>query len=164
MYPALLQHQCKFIVTHPSEVAHSLEVDKVAFTGVQRAIPVTIIRVIVTHSKGTGLWQTAGRQLGCVVVRRPSGLGLPVWHGQRKAFLHPQFPLHFLPSFFLNHYLVCAVQRADVHFNNPGALMKIIFLYLKWSPHLTGAPLPWAGRSRTVIVLSVSLSGDGMSP
>ena len=30
--------------------------------------------------------------------------------------------------------------------------------------HLTGAPLPWAGRSSTVIVLSVSLSGEGMSP
>lgn len=31
------------------------------------------------------------------------------------------------------------------------------------SPYLTGAPLASAGRSSTVMVLSVSLSGEGMS-
>lgn len=30
--------------------------------------------------------------------------------------------------------------------------------------YLMGAPLPCAGRSSTVMVLSDSLSGDGMSP
>lgn len=98
-------------ITHPSEVAHSLEVDKVALAGVQRTVPVAVVGVIVAHSEGTGLWDAAGRQLGCVVVRSASGLRLPMGHRQWKTLLKPQLPLYFLHHFLFNNHLVCAVTQ-----------------------------------------------------
>jgi len=102
------------LVTHPFKVAHSLEVDKVAFAGVQGAVPVAIVSVIVTNSERTGLRQTAGRQLSRVVVWRAPGLGFAVRHGQWETLLKPQLPFHFLNSLLFHHHLVCAGSREDV--------------------------------------------------
>ena len=102
-----------FIATHPSEVAHRLEVDEVAFAWVQRAIPVAVVSVIVTHSEGTGFGKAARWQLGRVVVRRATGLRLAVRHGQRETLLQPQLPLHFLSCLFFNHHLVCTGNKVD---------------------------------------------------
>lgn len=104
------------MITHPSEVAHSLEVDKVAFAWVQRAVPVAIVSVIVSHREGTGLWEAAGWQLGCVVVWCAPGLRLTVGHGQWETLLKPQLPLYFLSHLLFNYYLVCTGHRVDVHF------------------------------------------------
>lgn len=100
-----------FTITHPSEVAHGLEVDEVALARIQGTVPVAAVSVIVAHSEGTGLWQAAGWQLGRVVVRCAPGLGFAVGHGQRKTLLKPELPLHFLHGFFFHHHLVCAGQR-----------------------------------------------------
>lgn len=115
MLPDLLHHCWEFKITHPSKVAHRLEVDEVAFARVQGAVPVTIVGVIVTHSEGTGLRKAAGRQLSCVVVRGASSLGLTMRHGQRETLLKPQFPLHFLPCLLLYNYLVRAGHRGRLH-------------------------------------------------
>lgn len=99
-------------ITHPFEVAHCLEIDQVAFARVQWGVPVAIVCVVVSDSEG--LWQAAGWQLGCVVVRCASCLSLTMRHGQREALLKPQLPLHFLHSFLFNHHLVCAGNRVDM--------------------------------------------------
>lgn len=112
-------------ITHPSEVAHSLEVDKVAFAWVQRAVPVAIVSVIVAHSEGTCVWEAAGWQLRSVVVWCATGLRLTMGHRQWEAILKPEFPLHFLPCFLLNHYLVCTGDRGVVQtFNKPWMVLK----------------------------------------
>lgn len=103
-----------FTVTHPSEVAHSLEVDKITFARVQRAVPVAIVCVIVTHGKGASLWQAAGWQLGCVVVWCAPGLCLTMGHRQWETVLKSQLPFHFLASLLLNHHLVCTGHKVDV--------------------------------------------------
>lgn len=135
--------QLTLFYTHPSEVAHSLEVDEVALAGVQRAIPVAIISVIVTHSKGTGLRQAAGWQLSCVVVRCASGLGFPVRHGQWEALLDPQLPLHFLPGFLFNHYLVCTVQHKErmCTFNKLGSVNHLFVSEMVSSPNRCSSAL-----------------------
>lgn len=96
------------LITYPFKVAHSLEVDKVALARVQRAIPVAVVRVIVSNGEGTFFWQTAGGQLCRVVVWRASGLRLTMRHGQWETILKAQLSLHFLHSLLLNHHLVSA--------------------------------------------------------
>lgn len=112
--PDLPRHSWQLGITHPSEVAHRLEVDKVAFAGVQWAVPVAVVSVVVAHSEGTGLWQTTGGQLSRVVVRGASGLGLTMRHGQWETLLETQLSLHLLHSFLLNHHLVRAGRRTDI--------------------------------------------------
>lgn len=114
-FPDLLPHWLELTITHPSEVAHSLEVDKVAFAWIQRAVPVAVVSVIVAHSKGTGLWKAAGWQFGCVVVWCAPGLRFTVGHGQRETLLKPQLSLHFLHCLLFNYHLVCTGHRVDVH-------------------------------------------------
>ena len=99
------------IRTHPSEVAHGLEVDEVALARVQGSVPVAVVGVVVPHGEGAGLRQAAGGQLRRVVVRRPPRLGLGVRHGQRETLLQPQLPLHLLHALLLHHHLVGAAGR-----------------------------------------------------
>lgn len=132
------------MITHPSEVAHSLEVDKVAFAGVQRAVPVAIISVIVAHGEGACLLQAAGWQLGCVVVWRSSGLCLTMGHRQWETVLEPQLPLHFLPSLLLNHHLVCTGQqgRCAILISHFGIKPDLIYTFeMISSPDRCSSPL-----------------------
>jgi len=78
--------------SHPSEVAGGLKVDEVVLGGIQRAVPVAVVGVVVAHGEGRGLGQTAGGQLGRVVVRGPFGLRLAVRVGRGETVHGAQLP------------------------------------------------------------------------
>lgn len=93
---------------YPSEVAGGLEVDEVVLGGIQRAVPVAVVGVVVAHGEGRGLGQAAGGQLGRVVVRRPSGLRLAVGLRGGEAVGGAQLPPPHLagPVLLHHHHLV----------------------------------------------------------
>lgn len=76
--PAISEH---INASYPSEVWGGLKVDEIVLGGVQRAVPVAVVRVVVAHGEGRGLGETARGQLGSVVVgsrlarRRAVGVG-----------------------------------------------------------------------------------------
>lgn len=90
--------------SHPSEVTGGLKVDEVVLGGVQRAVPVAVVSVVVTHGEGSGLWQTAGSQLSCVVMWRPFGLRLIVGVWCRETVDSTQLPPPHLTGTILFHH------------------------------------------------------------
>lgn len=94
--------------THSSKVAHGLEVDEVVLSGVQGAVPVAIVGVVVSHGKRRGLWEAARRQFGCIVLRCTAGLRFTVRCGNREALLSTQLSLHLSNQFLLHHHLIRA--------------------------------------------------------
>lgn len=71
--------------SYPSEVGGGLEVDQVVLGGVQRAVPVAVVGVVVAHGEGRGLGEAAGRQLGRVVVGGRLAGRRAVGAGRREA-------------------------------------------------------------------------------
>lgn len=163
--------------THPFEVAHGLEVDEISLLGLQRWVPVATVGLVVPDGEGFGFSEAAGGQLSPKVVHGATGHGIIEGEWHREAFLPTQLPLELLGPLFFHNDLVGAGDQAQV------SSVKNRALPFPWSPsshavppclwgshphtaptYLMGAPLPCAGRSSTVMVLSDSLSGDGMSP
>lgn len=159
--------------THPFEVAHGLEVDEIGLLGLQGRVPVATVGLVVPHGEGLGLGEAAGRQLCPEVVHGAAGHGVVEGERHREAFLPPQLPLQLLGPVLLHDHLVGAGEgQAWVSFGKNGPALPwtplcqpVLGSYPPAAPtYLMGAPLPWAGRSSTVMVLSDSLRGDGMSP
>lgn len=101
--------------TYASKVAHGLEEDEVVLPGVQRAVPVAIVGVVVPHSKGCSLGQAARGKFGCIVVWSSTGLSLTVRCGNGEAVLNTQFSLHLPTSFLLHDHLICAVDTIKIY-------------------------------------------------
>lgn len=101
-------------ISHPSEVAGGLKVDEVVLGGVQWAVPVAVVGVVVAHGEGRGLGQTAGSQLSCVVMRGPFGLRLVVgvWCGETVdgAQLPPP---HLTGTILFHHHHLVGTERGQ---------------------------------------------------
>lgn len=100
--------------SYPSEVAGGLEVDEVILGGVQGAVPVAVVGVVVAHGEGRGLRQAAGGQLCRVVMGGPSGGGA-VGAGCGEAVHGAHLPPPHLPGPVLlhHHHLVRAEEGAE---------------------------------------------------
>lgn len=100
--------------SYPSEVAGGLEVDEVILGGVQGAVPVAVVGVVVAHGEGRGLRQAAGGQLCRVVMGGPSALGaVGAGGGETVHRAHLPPPPLTGPVLLHHHHLVRAERGGD---------------------------------------------------
>lgn len=96
------------LAPHPFQVACCLEVDEVGLPGLKRWVPEAAIGLVVTHSKGHGLGQTAGCQFSPKVVHQATSQrcleGQRHWEAVLATWLPPQSPRPLL----LHNHLVYA--------------------------------------------------------
>lgn len=98
--------------SYPSEVGGGLEVDQVVLGGVQRAVPVAVVGVVVAHGEGRGLGEAAGCQLGCVVVGGRLAGRRAVGAGRREAVGGAQLSSpHLAGAVLLHHHHLVGTGR-----------------------------------------------------
>lgn len=111
---------------YPSEVTGGLKIDEVVFGGVQRAVPVAVVGVVVAHCEGRGLWETAGCQLSCVIMRAPLGLRptVRIWCGETVN--GAQLPPPHLTGtiLFHHHHLVGTGGQQCGHMNERNTMQQ----------------------------------------
>lgn len=97
---------CPQLVPHPLQVTCCLEVDEVGLPGLERWVPEAAVGLVVTHSEGHGLRQTAGRQFSPEVVHQAARQrrikGQRHWEAVLATWLPPQPPRPLL----LHNHLV----------------------------------------------------------
>lgn len=98
--------------SYPSEVRGGLKVDEIVLGGVQRAVPVAVVRVVVAHGEGRGLGEAARGQLGRVVVggrlARQRAVGVGGWETVGGAQLSPP---HLAGAVLLHHHHLVGTER-----------------------------------------------------
>lgn len=106
--PALPVHNGSY----PSEVWGGLKVDEIVLGGVQRAVPVAVVRVVVAHGEGRGLGEAAWGQLGRVVVggrfARQRAVGVGRWETVGGAQLSSP---HLAGAVLLHHHHLVGTER-----------------------------------------------------